>query len=142
MARNVYSEINLHFTWHTKSNTPVLMETIENRLHQYIKHRVLGTKGVLFHEIGGTDDHVHLVVSLPSIVLISDWIGKLKGASSYYINHEIANRKVLEWQDGYGVVSFGTKDLEWVTQYVRNQREHHKQGTTSKRMERITRNDD
>jgi putative transposase len=142
MSRNVYSEINLHFTWHTKSSTTVLIETIENRLHQYIKHRVLETKGVLFHEIGGTDDHVHLVVSLPSTVLISDWIGKLKGASSYYINHEIANRKVLEWQDGYGVVSFGTKDLEWVAKYVRNQREHHKQGTTFKRMERINRDDD
>jgi REP element-mobilizing transposase RayT len=59
MSRNVYSEINLHFTWHTKSSTRVLIETIENRLHQYIKHRVLETKGVLFHEIGGTDDHVH-----------------------------------------------------------------------------------
>jgi putative transposase len=142
VSRNVYSEINLHFTWHTKSNMPVLIEMIENRLHQYIKHRVLETRGVLFHEIGGTDDHVHLVVSLPSTVLISDWIGKLKGASSYYINHEIANRKVLEWQDGYGVVSFGTKDLEWVVKYVRNQREHHKQGNTFKRMERITRDDD
>jgi putative transposase len=142
MSRNVYSEINLHFTWHTKSNTPVLMEMIESRLHQYIKHRVLETKGVLFHEIGGTDDHVHLVVSIPSTVLISDWIGKLKGASSYYINHEIANRKVLEWQDGYGVVSFGIKDLEWVAKYVRNQREHHKQGNVFDRMERIVRNDD
>jgi putative transposase len=142
MSRNVYSEINLHFTWHTKSNSPILIEMIENRLHQYIKHRVLETKGVLFHEIGGTDDHVHLVVSLPSTVLISDWIGKLKGASSYYINHEIANRKVLEWQDGYGVVSFSTKDLDWVAKYVRNQREHHKQGATFERMERITRDDD
>jgi putative transposase len=142
MSRNNYSEINLHFTWHTKSNTPVLIEMIENRLYQYIKHRILETKGVLFHEIGGTADHVHLVVSLPSTVLISDWIGKLKGASSYYINHEIVNRKILEWQDGYGVVSFGTKDLEWVSRYVRNQKEHHKKGTTFKRLERITLDDD
>ena len=137
MSRNIYSEINLHFTWHTKSNMPVLTEMIENRLHHYIKHRVLETKGVLFHEIGGTDDHIHLVVSLPTTVLISDWIGRLKGASSYYINHQVVNRKILEWQDGYGVVSFGTKDLEWVTRYVRNQREHHKQGTTFEGMERM-----
>ena len=142
MSRNIYSEINLHFTWHTKSNASVLVEIIEDRLYQYIKHRVLETKGALFHEIGGTDDHVHLVVSLPATVLISDWIGKLKGASSYYINHEIVNRKTLEWQDGYGVLSFGTKDLEWVIKYVRNQREHHKQGKIFKRMERITVDDD
>ena len=29
---------------------------------------------------------------------------------------------MLEWQAGYGVVSFGTKNLEWVKAYVRNQR--------------------
>jgi hypothetical protein len=25
------------------------------------------------------------------------------------VNHTLANRKILEWQSGYGVVSFGTK---------------------------------
>jgi hypothetical protein len=45
---------------------------------------------------------------------------------------------VLEWQAGYGVVSFGTKDLEWVKGYVRDQRKHHARGTTHDRLERIT----
>ena len=69
------------------------------------------------------------------VFLISEWIGKLKGGSSFYINHEIANRKLLDWQDGYGVVSFGTKDLKWVVDYVKNQKEHHARGTTIKRLE-------
>ena len=34
--------------------------------------------------------------------LISDFVGKLKGSCSYFINNEIANRKVLAWQNGYG----------------------------------------
>ena len=25
------------------------------------------------------------------------------------MNHTLANRKIIEWQSGYGVVSFGTK---------------------------------
>ena len=45
---------------------------------------------------------------------------------------------MLEWQGGYGAVSFGTKDLEWVKAYVRNQRQHHAQGTVHERLERIT----
>lgn len=45
--------------------------------------------------------------------------------------------KVLDWQAGYGVVSFGTKDLEWVKEYVRNQRERHAQRRVSDRLERI-----
>jgi hypothetical protein len=47
-------------------------------------------------------------------------------------------QKVLEWQAGYGVVSFGTGDLPWVIEYVRNQREHHARATVHDRLERIT----
>ena len=54
------------------------------------------------------------------------------------MNHELVNRKVLDWQAGYGVVSFGTKDLEWVVRYIRNQKEHHEKGTTVERLEKIT----
>lgn len=136
MPRNVYSEINLHFVWHTKDNAPVLEGSIEKHLFSFLRDRVLQTPGLYFHEIGGVADHVHLVVSVPPTLLISDWIGQMKGSSSHYINHRIANRHLLDWQTGYGVVSFGTGDLPWVLSYVRNQRQHHARGTTQDRMER------
>lgn len=142
MPRNVYHEINLHITWHVKNNSPVLTPQIENRLHHYLQHRAIETTGVVFYEIGGTENHVHLAVSVPPTLLISDWIGKMKGASSHYINHQIANRRILEWQSGYGVVSFGTKDLTWVRKYIQNQKEHHVRGTAHNRLERIEFGDD
>ena len=43
--------------------------------------------------------------------------------------------KTLQWQTGYGVVSFGTGDLDWVKAYVRNQRQHHAEGKISDRLE-------
>jgi putative transposase len=135
MPRNVYSEINLHITWHTKLSNPVLIGTIENRVHHYLEHNARESKDVSFHAVNGTENHIHLVVSVKPSLLISNWIGKLKGGSSFYINHEIANRKLLDWQEGYGVVSFGTKDMEWVVRYVRNQKEHHAAGSTSQRLE-------
>ena len=55
----------------------------------------------------------------------------------YYINHEIANGQLLHWQGGYGVVSFGSKDLQWVLGYVRNQRDHHSNNDSQDRLERI-----
>ena len=139
MPRNVYSEINLHLTWHTKCDTPVLVDTVEDRTHHYLRHRALQTPGVIVHEVGGTDNHVHLVVSIPPTVAIADWIGELKGACSHHINHEVCNRKVLAWQDGYGVVSFGTRDLPWVVSYVRNQKDHHAEAHTHERLERTDR---
>jgi hypothetical protein len=70
---------------------------------------------------------------------ISEFIGQIKGVSSHDVNEQFALRgKVLQWQAGYGVVSFGTQDLEWVKQYIRNQREHHASGKVADRLERIT----
>jgi REP element-mobilizing transposase RayT len=46
--------------------------------------------------------------------------------------------KALEWQAGYGVVSFGTGDLEWVKDYIRNQRERHSSEKIVDRLERTT----
>ena len=115
---------------------------IENRVHQYLEHQALKTKGAFFHAVGGTDDHIHFVASIPPSLLISEWIGKLKGGSSFQINHEIANRKLLDWQTGYGVVSFATKDLPWIIEYVKNQREHHARGTTKSRLEAYQNDDE
>jgi len=139
MSRNYYSEINMHFVWHTKLSWPMLTPEIELATHRHLKQKLVNLPGAFVHEIGGTENHVHLAVTLTPTLLISDLIGQVKGASSHEVNQVLGRgRKVLEWQTGYGVVSFGTKDLEWVISYIRNQREHHAKRTFQERLERIT----
>jgi putative transposase len=139
MSRNYYSEINLHIKWHCKESAPMLTAQVEPVAHRIIKQRLANTPEVFLHEIGGTDTHAHVAVTVPPSLTISEFVGQLKGASSHDVNQQFAMRgKVLQWQAGYGVVSFGTKDLPWVRQYIRNQREHHATGRTSNRLERIT----
>ncbi|HEV8132629.1 MAG TPA: IS200/IS605 family transposase [Acidobacteriota bacterium] len=128
MSRNVYTDILLHVTWHTKESRNLILERFEDRLYRYLKHRVCQTSGAFCHEVNGTENHVHAAVGIPPNVNISEWIGQLKGASSHHINHAVCRRRVLEWQDGYGAVSFGRKDLESVCDYIRKQKEHHAQG--------------
>ena len=137
MSLRAYSEINLHFTWHVKDNSPVIRDEIEQQLHRFLKGKAAQTPGGSVQGIGGTDDHVHLVVSVPPTLQPSGWIGELKGSSSHYINHVIANRQLLHWQGGYGVVNFGSKDLQWVLDYVRNQRDRHSNNDAHDRLERI-----
>jgi putative transposase len=137
MSRNYYSEINLHVTWHTKESAPLLVPKIETIVHHYLRGRCIDTPGVYFHEIGGIETHVHLCVTVAPTITVSDFIGQLKGASSHDANQKLAH-KAIEWQAGYGVVSFGTRDLEWVKAYVRNQRERHARGQIEGRLERIT----
>ncbi len=139
MSRNYYSEIHLHLTWHTKESAPLLTADVEEFTHRWLRQRVVNTEGVFVHEIGGTETHVHLSVTVPPTLLISDFIGQLKGASSHEVNQHFAHGgKVLQWQSGYGVVSFGTRNLRWIGSYIRNQRRHHACGTIHDRLERIT----
>jgi putative transposase len=138
MSRNYYSEINLHLVWHTKNSSPLLMANIEPIAHRALRKRIIDTPGAFVHEIGGIETHVHLAVTIPTTLLISEWTGQLKGGSSHDVNEQVGmQQKVLQWQAGYGVVSFGTKDLDWVKSYIRNQREHHAKRTAHDRLERI-----
>ena len=138
MSHNYYSEIYLHLVWHTKNSLPLLTERVQQLAYQALQKRILETPGVLLHAIGGIENHVHLAVSVPPTLLLSEWIGKLKGGTTHDVNQAVEeNSKVLQWQAGYGVVGFGKKDLPWVIEYIRNQREHHRRGSATPRLEQI-----
>ena len=133
---HAYWELYFHFTWHTKDNRPLITPNVEPLLHKYLIHRALKeTPGAVVHAVGGIEDHVHMAVSLPPTVLLSTWVGDIKGASAH---HGPCGLHALEWPVGYGVVSFGKGDLPWVVEYIHNQREHHSRGTMVDRLERIT----
>jgi putative transposase len=141
MSQNFYSEIHLHITWHTIQSMPLLTPTLEPLVYRELKQKIIHTPGVYVHEIGGTETHVHLSVTVVPTITPSELIGQLKGASSFEINRA-AGQKVLQWQTGYGIVSYGTKDMDWVNAYIRNQKEHHARAQTHERLERIDREDD
>ena len=134
-----YSEIHLHAVWHVKGNQPLLDAGLEPIVHKAIRTKLNQVPGLILHAIGGIETHVHLCITIPPTALISELIGQMKGASSFAANHrpEVTHRR-FEWQEGYGVVSFGTKALPWVVDYVRRQKDHHATGRTYERLERAT----
>lgn len=138
MSRNYYSEINLHIVWHCKGSWPLLTPQVEPITYRFLKKRIIETPGAFVHEIGGIETHVHIAVTIPPTLLVSEFIGQLKGGTSHDVNQQFGREKVLEWQTGYGVVSFGSRRLDWVLEYIRHQREHHARDTVHDRWERIT----
>lgn len=137
MASHVFHEIYLHFNWHTKDDQPILTGNVEELVHRLITERCRKTKGVYFHGIGGTETHIHLAVNIEPFVTISDLVQDLKGGSSHDANQQLSET-LLYWQRGYGVVSFGQKNLPWVLDYIANQKEHHAKGRAQERLERHT----
>lgn len=137
MSHDAYFEIYLHITWHTKNDAQLLRGPIENAVHDYVRGRIIATENCWFDGIGGTDDHIHLAVHVAPTLEISRWIGDLKGATAHHINKEVAERKLLYWQTGYGVVSFGKNNLDYVLDYINSQRERHGDGKIVERLERV-----
>jgi putative transposase len=120
----------------------MLTPSVEPIAYRFLKKRIIDTPGAFLHEMGGTETHVHLAVTVPPALTPSTWIGELKGGTAHDVNQQVGKRqKVLQWQTSYGVVGFGTKDLPWVGEYIRNQREHHARGSMHGRLERITHGD-
>jgi putative transposase len=134
MSAHVYHEIYLHLNWHVKDDRPWLTPEVEPVAHKFITERCRKAKGVYLHAINGTADHVHVAVNIEPFVTISDLVKDLKGGSSHDVNQELG-RKVLQWQRGYGVVSFGKKNLPWVVKYIANQKKHHAAGSLTERLE-------
>jgi len=53
----------------------------------------------------------------------------VKAKSSKYINdHQLTSRR-FEWQEGFGVFSYGHSQIEQVYEYITRQEEHHKKRT-------------
>jgi REP element-mobilizing transposase RayT len=141
MASHIFHEIYLHLNWHTKDSKGLLTPTLESQVHAWIEDRCRKMRGVYFHEIGGTANHIHLAINIEPHVCVSDLVGDLKGACSYEIN-QTTRMKRLQWQRGFGVVSFGMKQLPWVRAYIKNQKEHHAKRSIEDRLERVSLDDD
>jgi REP element-mobilizing transposase RayT len=94
---------------------------------------LLGVIGNLINEIGcktiivnGIEDHVHCFLGLKPSVSCSDLMKIVKAKSSKYINDHQLTKRRFEWQEGFGVFSYGHSQIDQVYKYIANQEEHHK----------------
>jgi REP element-mobilizing transposase RayT len=79
--------------------------------------------------VNGVEDHVHCFVGLRPVVSVSELMKTVKAKSSKYINDHFLTESAFQWQDGYGVFSYGQSQVDQVYQYIKNQEEHHKKQT-------------
>lgn len=126
-----------HVVWATKNreslitpeNEPIIISVIRNKSAQ-LECEVLA--------VNGGQDHVHVAVSIPPRLAVADWVGQVKGASSYEVNTRFPNTTPrFAWQSGYSVLTFGTKDLAFVVDYIANQKEHHASDKLEPYLERV-----
>ncbi|HET7711081.1 MAG TPA: IS200/IS605 family transposase [Thermoanaerobaculia bacterium] len=121
---STHLSLHYHIVFSTKDRFPFIHADVRERIHQYLGGIVRGLEGVPL-EIGGTTDHVHLVVGLSAKKALADVLRELKGDSSRWIHSELRLLK-FAWQEGYGAFTVSRSNLPAVCEYVRHQEDHHK----------------
>ena len=125
-----------HLVWATNIRAPLIDREQEDKLYKYLTGKADSLKCIV-HAVNGTEDHIHVIASIPPMLSISDFVKQIKGSSAHYLNHLGANNEIsFGWQAGYGVFSMGQKQLEQAVLYVNNQKLHHAQGTVIPSLER------
>jgi len=141
MPSHAFTQLYCHINWHTKGNVGWIIEELEQPLYKFIRDRASAVRGVELCEIGGTEDHLHIAIRIPPSLVLSEWIGDIKGSSSFYMNRRFPRLRHL-WQQGFGAVSFSHKHLPKIIEYIRHQKEHHAKGSIIEELERCPRDED
>ena len=100
-------------------------DIFQPRLYEYLGGTIRGLKGICL-EIGGVEDHVHILAKLPPTIAVSDFLEKLKSNSSKWAK---SVRRGFSWQAGYSAFTVSESQVARVRQYIQNQREHHRKAT-------------
>jgi REP element-mobilizing transposase RayT len=105
---------------------------IDNELQKQLWPYIGGIarqNNMLAYAIGGTEDHIHILLSLPGSISTAKAIQLIKSGSSKWIHDTFSDKSGFAWQTGYAAFSVSKSNREKVVQYILNQEEHHQKTT-------------
>ena len=126
--------LHYHIVWATKNRESLIRSSLETQLYNYMIHKS-SEYGCVAHAVNGMSDHIHVVVSIMPTLAVSEYIRKIKGSSSNFLNK--INSEKFAWQNGYGVFSISENNLPIAINYVNKQKQHHHHNTIVKILETI-----
>ena len=121
---DTFTNLLVHIVFSTKHRAALLGEPLRERLYEYIGG-ILRKEGDLLLEIGGVEDHVHLLVRLKADRSVSSMARDIKASSSKWVHQTFPERRGFAWQVGYGAFSVSESQVSAVRRYIQGQAEHH-----------------
>jgi REP-associated tyrosine transposase len=118
------TRILLHVTFSTKDRAALIPAAIEPDLHAYVGGICRCMDSTLI-EMGGTADHVHMLVGLGKTIALSELMLHVKRESSKWLRRRDASLDAFAWQAGYFAFSIGESGIAPLRAYISNQKEHH-----------------
>lgn len=126
-SHTVY-DIKYHIVWITKYRKPILRGEIAKQLREWVR-QTCATLDVEIVSGHVALDHVHLLVSVPPHLAVSQLVQRLKGRTSRLmlegfneLSRQFWGRHL--WARGYFVASSGNVTDEIIKQYIDAQEKH------------------
>jgi putative transposase len=119
---HTFSRNHLHLIFSTKNRRNAIPKELQPRLWAYLagickKHEMIA------RAVGGTENHVHILLHLPPKLALAKAVLLLKANSSKWMSDQTGD---FSWQEGYGAFSVSASNLDRVVRYVDNQPSHHR----------------
>lgn len=123
-AHSVY-DLKYHIVWITKYRKPILHGAIGLRVRELIR-QTCASLDVYIEKGHVAKEHVHLLVSVPPDIAVSELVQRLKGRSSRLMLQEFGELKKAYWgrhlwARGYFVASTGNVTDEIIAEYIEKQ---------------------
>ncbi len=122
---HTFSNLLTHVIFSTKDRVPCVKDDLKPNLLAYIGGIVREIKGKVY-SVDGTSDHVHMLVSLPPSLALSDAVRTIKTNSSGWVHGLGSDYRAFGWQIGYGAFSVSKSNASAVIRYIQTQEEHHR----------------
>ena len=119
---HTFSRNHVHVVFSTKDRRKIIPKDMQPRLWAYLGG-ISRKDETIAVSVGGTDNHVHILLHLPPAIALAKAVLLLKSNSSKWMSEQ-ANG--FSWQEGYGAFSVSSSNLDRVTRYIQNQEAHHR----------------
>jgi REP element-mobilizing transposase RayT len=120
MAHSYVSSV-FHIVFSTKQRVQLIPPDHQPGVWNYLAG-IAHNHGMQVLAVGGTGNHVHILMVLPADTALSDAVRTLKANSSRWVRE---TDRLFAWQEGYGAFSVSPSQLDRVKEYIANQPAHH-----------------
>ena len=123
-----YTRFTYQIVFQTYHWEPTLTKENRKELFAYISG-TLKQKGCFVYQVGGIDNHIHIIVDIHPNIEVSQLVKDIKLASTSLIKSKNLFRNFKGWNEGFGGFTYSPQARQNLIKYVKEQEEHHKKET-------------
>lgn len=121
---NTYTKLNIHVVFHVKSTGICIKNENLPQVFAYIGGVIRNIGGYPI-TVGGIENHIHILATMPKTMSVSEFVQKVKANSSRWIKTLDKYYESFAWQEGYGAFCVSPSLLKKTIRYIETQEQHH-----------------